>query len=97
MTEPLIMPDLEHETVLLLPLCPATCCFNRHCPERTQAGVSGAFRSGKMKEPTDCGFFDMLATEIRKLFGVEPPSSSDELLQLLGTVRTEIASPGDLF
>ena len=54
MTEPLIMPDLEHETALLFPLCPEACCFNRICPEHTQAGVSDAFRSGRMKKPADC-------------------------------------------
>lgn len=67
--------------------CPSTCCFNRTCPERVQAGMEKLWIDGTITPATyrvACYRFQYLAQDVTKATGlVETPTDADALYEVL--------------
>lgn len=84
------LPPALEPTLLEPPIvgsCPAVCCFNRTCGERTQRGMAPLWIDGTLTADNyqvGCYRYEYLVADVRRATGLtEPPSSADALYEVL--------------
>ncbi len=65
------------------PVCPSFCCFTYMCPTWLQQGTNRLFVSTQYTNRRDCIWYQQLAPFARGTFGMEPPATAEELLEMV--------------